>query len=274
MNDRHSSANDLDRRDLLKCSATALGTGGLAGSLLLGADKARAAETERRPARSLVAKNDVILFQGDSITDAGRKRDKAGTPNLQAPMGSGYAWLAGSQLLVDRPKDGLKIYNRGISGHKVFQLADRWQKDCLDLAPNVLSILIGVNDIWHRLNGQYDGTVEVYEKDYHALVERTRRALPEVKLVICEPFVLRCGAVNDKWFPTFDGYRAAAKRVAHAFGVTFVPFQTMFDEAVKYAPPKHWAGDGVHPSPFGASLMAHNWLEAVVHPQPAFRSRT
>jgi len=78
--------------------------------------------------------------------------------------------------------------------------------------------------------------------------------------VICEPFVLRCGAVNDKWFPEFDHYRAAAKEVADAFHATFVPFQAMFDEAVKYAPAAHWAADGVHPTPAGASLMAHTWL--------------
>jgi lysophospholipase L1-like esterase len=131
-----------------------------------------------------------------------------------------------------------------------------------------LSILIGVNDIWHKLNGKYDGTVEVYERDYRALLERTRQALPNIKLVICEPFVLRCGAVNDTWFPLFDEYRAAARRVADSFQATFVPFQSMFDEAVQLAPPNHWAGDGVHPSAFGASLMAHNWLKAVVHRQP------
>jgi lysophospholipase L1-like esterase len=129
--------------------------------------------------------------------------------------------------------------------------------------PDVLSILIGVNDIWHGLNGQFDGTPETYERDYLALVERTRKALPDLKIVICEPFVLRCGAVNDSWFPTFDAYRAAAKKVAETFQTTFVPFQTMFDEACKLAPPEHWAGDGVHPSPMGAALMAHTWLKAV-----------
>jgi lysophospholipase L1-like esterase len=124
----------------------------------------------------------------------------------------------------------------------------------------VLSILIGVNDLWHTLNGNYDGTVEKYEKDYRALLERTLKALPKVKLVICEPFVLRCGAVNDKWFPEFDRYRAAAERVSRSFHATFLPFQTMFGEAIKYAPPSHWAADGVHPTSAGASLMAFNWL--------------
>jgi lysophospholipase L1-like esterase len=166
---------------------------------------------------------------------------------------------------VGHPDDGLKTFNRGISGHKVFQLAERWQADCLGLKPNLLSILIGVNDFWHTLDPKlgYKGTVEVYERDYQALLDRTRKALPKVKLVICEPFGLRCGAVNDRWFPEFDRYRTAAQRVAKSRHATFVPFQTMFDEAVKYAPPEHWAGDGVHPTPAGASLMAYFWLKAV-----------
>ena len=92
---------------------------------------------------------------------------------------------------------------------------------------------------------------------------RTRQALPAVKLVICEPFVLRCGAVNDKWFPDFDGYRAAAKRIAGEFKAVFIPFQSMFDDAAQKAPPAHWAADGVHPTMDGAYLMARTWVAAV-----------
>jgi lysophospholipase L1-like esterase len=96
----------------------------------------------------------------------------------------------------------LKFFNRGISGSKVYQLAERWQVDCLDLKPNVLSILIGVNDFWHKQKMQYDGTLEKYESDYRALVKRTKSALPDVKLIICEPFLLNFGAVDDSWFPS------------------------------------------------------------------------
>ncbi len=212
--------------------------------------------------KSLIAPGDTILFQGDSITDAGRKRDLRDA-NSQPALGGGYAWFAAAQLLVDRPDANLKIFNRGVSGNKVYQLADRWQTDCLELKPDVLSILIGVNDLWHKLAGKFDGTVNKYDTDYRALIRQTKAALPKVKLVICEPFVLKTGAVNDKWFPAFDGYRAAAKRVAEESGAVFVPFQTMFDLAVKIAPPSQWAADGVHPTPSGAALMAHWWLKAV-----------
>lgn len=216
-----------------------------------------------KASQGLIGSGNVVLFQGDSITDAGRDRKREGNANDKGALGGGYAFLISSHLLAERADAGLKIYNRGISGHKVFQLAERWDKDCLALKPNVVSILIGVNDIWHKLNGQYDGTIEIYERDYRALLERTERELPGVKLVVCEPFVLRCGAVNEKWFPEFDGYRAAAKRVATDFGAVFVPFQSAFDEAVQKAPPAHWAGDGVHPSMAGAYLMGRTWLAAV-----------
>ena len=138
-------------------------------------------------------------------------------------------------------------------------------EDCFDLQPDLLSILIGVNDIWHSKGGNYDGTVQVYERDYDALLKRTRAAMPQVKLVVCEPFVLRCGAVNESWFPEFDEYRAAARRVADQHDATFVAFQSMFDTAIHFAPPEHWAKDGVHPSSAGAALMAQTWLDAVNH---------
>ena len=206
----------------------------------------------------------VILFQGDSITDVGRNRSLEAQPNHPGALGDGYPFLIASYLLATRPELGLKIYNRGISGNRVPDLDARWQADSIDLKPDVLSILIGVNDIWHKLNGRYDGTIEQYEQQYAALLERTRRALPDTRIVVCEPFVLRCGAVNEKWFPEFDHRRAAARRQAEAAGVTLVPFQTMFDEAVaKSSDPAYWAADGVHPTLAGHAAMAMKWLETV-----------
>ena len=245
----------LSRRSIIGGSA-------IAGTLAAVAPLTQAAHHQSSH-KSLLSKNNVILFQGDSITDAGRDK-KNEVPNEQKAFGRGYAWMAASQLLISKPEHKFTIHNRGISGNKVHQLDARWEKDCLKIKPDLVSILIGVNDIWHGLNGRYDGTVKTYEDDYRKLIARTRKALPKTKLVICEPFVLKCGAVNDKWFPEFDGYRAAAKSIASENKAIFVPFQAMFDEAIKYAEPKHWAGDGVHPSAHGASLMAHFWLQAVL----------
>jgi lysophospholipase L1-like esterase len=204
--------------------------------------------------------NCIILFQGDSITDSGRNKEDTSFNNAKV-LGSGYPVLAGAALLEKSASLNLKIYNKGISGNKVYQLAERWDKDCLEIKPDILSILIGVNDIWHKLNGQYKGTVEIYKKDYVALLERTKKALPDVKLIVCEPFAVPgVKAVDDKWYPEFYSYQKAAREIATMFSATFVPFQKVFNEAQKQAPGAYWTGDGVHPTLAGAQLMAQAWL--------------
>jgi lysophospholipase L1-like esterase len=216
--------------------------------------------TAASQSRIEVSPNDTILFQGDSITDAGRSREKSDA-NDRAGLGGGYPLILAGALLADHAGLNLKVYNRGISGNKVPDLAARWQTDALELNPGVLSILVGVNDIWHKLNGQYDGTVEDYEIGFRDLLAATLAALPRVLIVVCEPFVLRCGAVNDRWFPEFDERREVAGKLARELDLIWVPFQSMFDEAAKQAPPEYWAADGVHPTVAGHALMAKTWRE-------------
>lgn len=213
----------------------------------------------------MVKRDDVVLFQGDSITDCGRSRDHAG-PNSGEALGRGYAFLAAAKLLKRVPGGSLQVFNRGISGNRVTNMADRWKSDCIDLRPTVVSILIGVNDTWH---GTAKGTPENgvpldrYEVVYRKVLQDTREGLPGVRLVLCEPFALRCGQVNDAWYPEIDQRRAIVKKLAGEVGATFVPFQAVFDEATKTTPPAYWAADGVHPSLAGHELMAAAWCEAV-----------
>ncbi|MGE4569520.1 MAG: SGNH/GDSL hydrolase family protein [Bacteroidales bacterium] len=204
---------------------------------------------------------DVILFQGDSITDSGRNKQN-NAPNNGNALGNGYPFLTASFLLNKYANLNLSIYNKGISGNKVHQLAERWDKDCLELKPTVMSIMIGVNDFWHTLNGSYKGTPEIYEKDYIALLERTRTALPNLQLICIEPYAVKAagGAVNDQWYPVFNEYREAAARVAKAYADLFIPMQSIFDKVQPLASDKHWTGDGVHPSLAGASLLSETWL--------------
>ena len=244
----------VSRRDFIKGSAITSAAG----------LTALAAERDVLAAGVEFPSDGVILFQGDSITDAGRNRRAEGRANDAGALGRGYPLFIAGSLLSQHPGRKLKIMNRGISGHKVPDLAKRWDKDTIDLKPSVLSILIGVNDIWHKLNGRYNGSVEDYETGLKALLERTRKSLPDTRIVICEPFVLRCGAVNDKWFPEFDERRAACRRASDALGCLWVPFQTMFDNAVQDGvPANYWAGDGVHPSVAGHALMASTWLKTL-----------
>src|SRR5256712_9616867 len=199
------------------------GVWGPAGGARAGAALSPAAATAGR-APVGAAGGSVVLFKADSITDAGRDRGVA-DPNSAGALGSGYPLLAAAAALAAHPDRGLRFYNRGISGNKVPDLAARWATDTVALAPDVLSILIGVNDFWHKLSSGYTRTLEDYEHQYTALLDDTRRALPRTRLIVLEPFVLRCGAVDDRWFPEFDQRRAAAERVAERAGAAIVPLQ-------------------------------------------------
>ena len=212
-----------------------------------------------------LSKGETILFQGDSITDCGRNREKENEVNQQSQLGLGYPLFAAANILAGHAEKDLKIYNRGISGNKVFQLAERWDKDCIHLRPDILSILIGVNDFWHAKSDKYAGTIVEYETDYRNLLTRTKKELPEVKIIICEPFIIHGGsALDETWKEEFAPYQKVAKSLAREFELRFVPFQSVFDEALKKAPAQYWGADGVHPSMAGAQLMAQAWQKAVL----------
>ena len=259
MKKNKTSSGQASRRTFLRNAGW--GTAALAGTPLL--RKSLVNELNAGQLSKFISPGDVILFQGDSITDAGRDREKQ-LANDASSFGNGYAHLLASWLLEEMAGEDLKIYNRGISGNKVYQLAERWDADCLDLKPDVLSILIGVNDYWHKRNGNYDGTPQIYETDYRKLLTRTKEALPDVKLVICQPFILtNTSAVDEGWVEPFSVYQRIAARMAEEFDAVWVPFQEAFNRAIEVAHPTYWAHDGVHPSMAGSQLMANTWLEAI-----------
>jgi lysophospholipase L1-like esterase len=210
---------------------------------------------EAAPA-SLFAKQARILFQGDSITDGNRGR--SADPNHI--LGHGYAFIIAAKHGAAFPALQLDFMNRGISGNTVLDLEKRWQKDTLDLKPDVLSVLIGVND-----NGR-NVPMDQYEQVYDKLLADTKAALPKVKLVLCEPFGLPVGkrAENwEPWFTTLKERQAIVARLAQKHGAVLVRFQRAFDEAVKRAPAAHWIWDSVHPTYNGHQVMADEWERAV-----------
>ena len=218
---------------------------------------------EVEPRRADLPVNTRILFQGDSITDAGRDRSSGAQPNVASGLGTGYPLLLAAALLESYPDRRLQFLNRGVSGNKVPDLQARWQEDAIALQPQILSILIGVNDFWHKLSYGYTGTVADFENGYVALLQQTRQALPNVRLVVMEPFVLRTGHVDATWFPEFDERRAVAARVAQRAGATFVPLQARFASAAERVDASYWIGDGVHPTPPGHALIAESWRASV-----------
>ena len=167
-------------------------------------------------------KDQVILFQGDSITDCGRSRDGA-NPNVR--LGDGYVLMSAASLLAAKAEDGLKIFNRGISGNRIVDLYARWKCDGLNLQPDVISILIGVNDTWHEFGSRNGVEVPRFEQFYRMLLEWTLQARPGVKLVLCEPFVLLCGVVTPDWVAEMDQRREVVRRLAKEFGTVFIPYQ-------------------------------------------------
>ena len=206
-------------------------------------------------------KGKVILFQGDSITDGNRGRNT--DPNHI--MGHGYAFSIASRLGAKYPKKKLNFYNRGVSGNKVNDLATRWQKDTLDLKPDVLSILVGVNDsasvVFKR---DPIIPVEEYEKGYRALLDQTKTQFPDIQFILCEPFILKVGKVKDNWEAYHNDIsqrQVIVKKLAEQYNAVFVELQKVFDKACKKAPADYWIWDGVHPTVAGHELITRKWLK-------------
>jgi lysophospholipase L1-like esterase len=199
-----------------------------------------------------------ILFQGDSITDAGRSREK------EYKLGEGYAHLVEAALGFECP-DEHEFINRGVSGNRVVDLYARIKKDLINLAPDVLSILIGVNDVWHEVQIQNGVEPEKFYKIYCMLIEEIRAALPDIKIMILEPFVLS-GPATEEHIEEFTVGVAKnaemARKVAEKYGLRFIPLQAGFDALCEKAPATYWLRDGVHPTPKGHEYIKQEWIKA------------
>lgn len=178
-------------------------------------------------------------------------------------MGCGYSGILAGALLAQYPSLGLRMLNRGISGNRVVDLYARWKSDGVNLQPDWISILIGVNDTWHEFGGRNGVELDRFEQVYRMLLEYTLKCRPNVRLILCEPFVLPCGVVTAEWEEDIRGRQKIVSRLAAEFKTIHVPFQKMFDEAMKEAAPEYWTGDGVHPSPAGHARMALFWRSCV-----------
>lgn len=205
-----------------------------------------------------------IVFFGDSITDMGRNRDCAGQEIFG--YGSGYPMFVAGSLYGENPVRH-KVVNRGIGGNRIVDLYARIKADVWNLNPDVLSILIGINDVWHEIMGKNGVDPERFEKVYRMLIEDTLKRLPNIKTVLCEPFVLEGSATGTKDSETFLKFReiykyaAIVKKLAEEYGLYFLPLQKRFDEAAERFGAEHYLYDGVHPMVAGAKLIADEWLK-------------
>lgn len=253
----------LDRRMFLKSSAVVAGATTLASA-------AQARESRANPAGvsgydyrlPVFAKGSRLLFQGDSITDMNWGRNEADRNHY---LGHSYVYLIAARLGVDMPAAKLEFFNRGISGHTLADLKARWQKDAVDMSPDLLSVLIGVNDV-----GQHPGGVDVkaWEADYRFILDASRKANPKLQLVLLDPFVLASGPLANadvfkQWRGQVERLLPVVGQLARDYKAVHIKTQDVFDAAAKAVSPEQWIWDGVHPLPQGHELIARNWLQEV-----------
>lgn len=193
----------------------------------------------------------TFLFQGDSITDVDRDR------NNDAKLGLGYPLLFAAKYGKKYPEQ-YNFINRGVSGNRIVDVYARIKSDIINLSPDYMSILIGINDVWHEIGNHNGVDAAKFEKIYAMLIEEVKEALPNIKIFLLEPFVLRAAATDENWdyFHRETLLRAAAvKRLAEKYGLVFVPLQAEFDKVSENTENSFWLSDGVHPTPAGHKLI-------------------
>lgn len=204
-----------------------------------------------------------IVFYGDSITDMNRHRDDA--DGTVYSYGVGYTNFVVGELTCEDPKK-YECINRGISGNRIVDLYARVKIDVWNHKPDVLSILIGVNDVWHEISRENGVELPRWERIYRTLIEETKERLPNVKIMILEPFILEGSATDgeERWqrFLAVKEYAKVAKKIAEDYNLTFVPLQAKFDEAEAKFGGDYYTFDGVHPLAAGAKMISQEWLNA------------
>jgi lysophospholipase L1-like esterase len=202
--------------------------------------------------------NQTIAFIGDSITDMGRLEP------AYRPFGCGYVNFVANHLLATHPELNLNIVNTGINGNNVRDLHDRWEKDCIRENPDILSVLIGINDLWRQYAEPEKLPRAVYPQEYELTYERLLLSAKEkcgCQFVLMEPFMF-CKNPENPMFKGLRAYIRTVHKLAQEFDAVLVPLQTKIDERIKRVPPEKWSADMVHPYMWAHAWIAQRWLEA------------
>ena len=201
----------------------------------------------------MLKENITILFQGDSITDAGRN---FATDDL----GPGYAGKVGAYLATFCADKNIKVINKGISGNRVKDLKARWQAECIDLQPDVLSILIGINDTWRRYDSNDPTSCEAFENTYREILTEVKEKLPNCRIILIEPFIIPVDPSKEEWRVDLDPKIGAIRKLAREFGTDYIPMDGLYQELCAKEDPAAYSGDGVHPNDAGHAFLAKQWL--------------
>lgn len=198
-----------------------------------------------------------ILFQGDSITDWNRKYDEF------HDLGNGYVRFTADGLREQLPDRELEFINRGRSGDRTWELKKRWQAECLDLKPDFLSILIGVNDTWRAFDQNDPTSAQEYEDNLRALLEDVKEHT-RAKILLLEPFLLHNSPDKDEWRADLDAKIERCRKLAREYADAYLPLDGILAAASVQKEPAWWAADGIHPTEEGAKLIARYYLEAAL----------
>ncbi len=202
-----------------------------------------------------------VLFQGDSITDGSRDRQNP------EHLGAGYAKFVAGTLDYEQP-GVYEFINRGIAGNRIVDVYARIKKDIINLKPDVMSLLIGVNDVWQEFTRQNGVDAQKYEMIYELLLSEIRAALPELKIIILGSYVENGARIIEEGFDYaalrkgVEQRAAIAKKIAEKYSYPFVDLQAKFDAALERGPMERFTKDGIHPVTGGAELIKRAWLEA------------
>jgi len=204
--------------------------------------------------------NDTILFIGDSITDVGRDRDDS------QHLGYGYPLMIAGRLLATHPELNLKVVNRGISGDRVSHLQDRWQIDCLHIQPDIVSVLIGINDTWHNMGTDASGSNESmiqFKSKYQDILTQVKENT-QAKIVMVEPFLLPYPMEKREWRFDLDQRIQIIRELANEFADEFVSLDGVFHSIGIKSSYQYLTGeDGVHPTVAGHGKIAEEWLKII-----------
>ncbi len=218
----------------------------------------------------MIKPNSTILFQGDSITDAGRTYDASNDigmgyskETVDFNLGFGYPLIIKQYFDAFCKDKNITVLNRGISGNRTKDLVNRWDEDCIDLKPDYVSILIGVNDTWRRYDSNDATSTKEYEDSYRKLLTRVKNEL-DCHIIILEPFLIPTDINKDCWHEDLDPKIQVARKLAREFNATFIPLDGIFASKCIETSPSYFSGDGVHPTNSGHSLIAKLWLDIML----------
>lgn len=208
----------------------------------------------------MISPHDHLLFFGDSITDCARSRDALRGDS--SGWGNGYVHQLAARLGADLAEYELTFSNRGVSGNRIYDLESRLESDVLSLEPDVVSILIGINDTWRRYDAGAVSSTDEFAASYRRILEKLTSA--EIEIVLLEPFSLPIPADRRLWREDLNPKIDAIRDLAREFETTYVPLDGIFAAASTRREMEFWLPDGVHPSPCGHALIAEAWLQAVI----------